>query len=348
MSKKIIYLEFLRVICAIIVVLDHICIAGIHIFEKYATDFDKFFYNGIQHWSHFAVPVFLMISGYLLLDPQREIGYKKAIAKYSWRMIVVLLSVGVAFAWMEIYFSTKSFSPVGLLEALLNTIQGNTWKHLWYLYTLLGLYLVLPIVKPVFERLKVEELDCFLLLTFFFGSVMPTITSFTGIKLGVSLPICSIYLFYFMMGRRIGIIKINDRKLVFLSVLFGILSVMLFACAYFEYYYNLDSLSVLSSYFSPIVVLSGLVLFYLIKNFDGYLSNIYVGGAKTIIQHLADNSFGIYIFHMLWVNIIYKVLKFNPLEYGIWILIPMLILLLLVSDITTVLYKRVPYFGKFI
>ena len=47
----------------------------------------------------------------------------------------------------------------------------------------------------------------FLILSFFFGSIMPTISSLTGVKLGVTLPICSIYLFYFMMGRRIGIME---------------------------------------------------------------------------------------------------------------------------------------------
>lgn len=152
MKDKIVYLEFLRIFCAIVVILDHICIAGIHIWGAHASTFDQFFYNGVQHWSHFAVPVFLMISGYLLLAPQRKIDYKKAITKYAWRMVAVLLTVGTVFAWMEIYFKTKSFAPSGLLLALWNTIQGDTWKHLWYLYTLVGLYLVLPVLKPIFEK----------------------------------------------------------------------------------------------------------------------------------------------------------------------------------------------------
>ena len=47
MKEKIVYLVFLRVICAVVVVLDHICIAGIHIFDRNATLFEKFFYNRI-------------------------------------------------------------------------------------------------------------------------------------------------------------------------------------------------------------------------------------------------------------------------------------------------------------
>ena len=348
MKEKIVYLEFLRVICAVVVVLDHICIAGIHIFGRNATLFEKFFYNGIQHWSHFAVPVFLMISGYLLLDSRREIGYKKAITKYAWRMVAVLLTVGTVFAWMEIFFSTKSFAPSGLLIALWNTVQGDTWKHLWYLYTLVGLYLVLPVIKPIFDRLKTRELDIFLVLFFFFGSIMPLVTSFTGFKLGVTMPICCIYLFYFMMGRRIGIMEKKRIGQTFSIIIFGLLSIGLFIFAYCEYYLNMIEIEKLSVYSSPIVVCAGIFVFYAAKEMDVKLSKIYSGGVKISIQHLADNSFGIYIFHMLWVNIIYKVVKFNPLEYGVWVIVSMMLLILVASDITTLVYKRIPYIGKFI
>lgn len=283
MKEKIIYLEILRVICAIVVVLDHVCIAGIHIFEKGATVFDRFLYNGIQHWSHFAVPVFLMITGYLLLDSKKEIGYKKAITKYVWRMVAILLTVGTVFAWMEIYFSTKSLAPYGLLTGLWNTIQGDTWDHLWYLYTLIGLYLVLPILKPLFDKLSKRELDTFLMIFFFFGSVMPAITSFTNFKCGVTLPICSIYLFYFLIGRRIGIEEKKPLSMKKSTIIFIFLTITLFTCSYFEYYHAIHELECLSIYSSPIVVLAGVLLFYIMKNLDTDVCQKLstMGGGKT-------------------------------------------------------------------
>lgn len=280
MNNKIVYLEFLRVICAIVVVLDHICIAGIHVFDKGANCFEKFFYNGVQHWSHFAVPVFLMITGDLLLDNRREISYKKAWGKYAWRMVIVLLTIGTAFAWMEIFFSTKSWAPIGLMNALWNTIQGDTWKHFWYLYTLIGLYLVLPVIKPIFEKLNTRDLDVFLSIAFFFGSIMPTITSMTGIKLGISFPMSSIFLFYFMMGRRIGAVQNCDgiKLRIGLFTLFA-LSIVPFVCAYLEYYRGMNILEGLANYSSPFIVALGILFFYIIKSFDFQLLNIFkLGG----------------------------------------------------------------------
>lgn len=66
------------------------------------------------------------------------------------------------------------------------------------------------------------------------------------------------------------------------------------------------------------------------------------------IQHLSRNSFGIYVFHMLWINVLYKVIKFNPLDYGLWIVIPMMLLILLASDFTTAIFRKIPYMGKYI
>ena len=65
-------------------------------------------------------------------------------------------------------------------------------------------------------------------------------------------------------------------------------------------------------------------------------------------MHIAQNSFGIYIFHMLWINLLYKVVKLSPLDYSAWILIPMLIVIIILSDITTIVYRKIPIIGKYI
>lgn len=90
-------------------------------------------------------------------------------------------------------------------------------------------------------------------------------------------------------------------------------------------------------------------LFLLYDKKFGFLSDkMLLYGGNKLIKHLSLNSFGIYVFHMLWVNVLYKVIKFNPFDYGLWILLPMLIALLVASDITTSIFRKVPFVGKFI
>ena len=51
---------------------------------------------------------------------------------------------------------------------------------------------------------------------------------------------------------------------------------------------------------------------------------------------------------MLWVNIIYKVVKFNPIETGLWSLVPVLIVVTLLAWATTIAFRKIPFVGKYI
>lgn len=347
-TNKIVFLEYLRVICAIAVVLDHIAIAAIHIFADDATVFEKCAYNGIQHWSHFAVPVFLMISGFLLLNPNKPIDYKKSISKYAKRMIIVLLVIGTAFAYMELFFKNRSFAIYDIGEAIYNVLIGKTWDHMWYLYVLIGIYLVLPVLRSIFQSLPNNIIDTFLLILFIFSSVLPTINAMTGFSLGIQIPITSIYLFYFLIGRRLATL---DKTMVTRigSSHVCIICLMLFPIlfAWLENAKGLYQFAPLSGYASPFVVALSLAIFLFAKDKNNVLTNIYNRGGY-LLKHISDNSFGIYIFHMLWVNILYKIVKFNPLDYNVIVLIPIVLLVLIVSDVTTILYRKIPVIGKYI
>lgn len=71
-------------------------------------------------------------------------------------------------------------------------------------------------------------------------------------------------------------------------------------------------------------------------------------GEWWLFEHLSKNSFGIYVFHMLWVNVIYKVIKFCPMDYGIWIVMALCVIILVLSDITTIVFRKIPWIGKYI
>ena len=112
MNNRVYYLDILRIAATFGVLFNHIPLAAVHIFDKQATDVDRFLVNGNVHVMHFAVPLFVMITGALLLQPERKIDYGKVLTKYAWRMVVILALVGTAFAWMEIFFAHKHFALV--------------------------------------------------------------------------------------------------------------------------------------------------------------------------------------------------------------------------------------------
>ena len=340
--NRVVYLDLLRIVAALGVLCNHIPLAAVHLYDKTATDVDRWLVNGNVHVMHFAVPVFVMITGALLLSPDKEINYKKILTKYVWRMVVILALVGTTFAWMEIYFQDKHFTMKQILQALLNTLSGHTWRHMWYLYMLIGLYLILPVLKPAINLLDRWQLDCFIVIGLLFTCFIPGMEKFANVSVGINFPVMSQYVFCLLLGYRLSTIEYQRWKvLMVLVLLFVIIYVGL---GYVEYVMGHKSLIWFSSYNSPLMIFYSACVFLLFKTLPWK--------GKWLLQHgggkFARDAFGIYVFHMLWVNIIYKVIKFNPIEQGLWTLVPILIIVTFLSWGTTTAFRKIPYVGRYI
>ena len=340
MKPRILYIEILRIIAIIAVLINHVPLVALHLFDGSAGEGGRFIVNGINHIVHFAVPIFVMITGALLLNKEKPISYRKA-WNYAWRMIAILGTVGVVFAWMEIYFGERHFNWVQIPNAILNTLQGKSWSHLWYLYMLVGLYLALPLLKATVNTLTYRQLDILILLLFVFGYINPMLQHFTGYSIGVSFPLVSIYVTYMLIGYRLSNIKtINFSNL---CLCFCICSLVVFyiIMAYCEYFNGHLSLTFLAAYNSPLMAIYSILIFCMIQQIKiTYISRFWMAFSR--------DSFGIYIFHMLYVNLVYKVLKINPFEDGIWTYMPIFIGVIALSWLTTIVFRKLPLIGKYI
>src|ERR1700678_113538 len=95
----------------------------------------------------FAVPVFVMITGALLLHREYEIG--DFLKKRLTRVIVPFLFWSLVYVWYSWYSEQVTFPGDAWAHAkqvlhLLKT--GATSYHLWYVYMLIGLYFFIPVI----------------------------------------------------------------------------------------------------------------------------------------------------------------------------------------------------------
>ncbi len=72
-SSRILYLEVLRIIATIAVLINHVPLVALRYYSGTATDTDNAVIMGINHIVHFAVPVFVMITGAWLLQKERPV-----------------------------------------------------------------------------------------------------------------------------------------------------------------------------------------------------------------------------------------------------------------------------------
>ena len=110
----------------------------------------------INHVVRFAVPSFFMLSGAFILADERNVDYR-----YFYRKAAKNVGVtGIIFCLLyEIYRAIKMMLNIfvmhkrgtdalfpGLFSLFKDFLSGHPYSHLWYLYTLIGLYIAAPFI----------------------------------------------------------------------------------------------------------------------------------------------------------------------------------------------------------
>lgn len=334
-------IEYMRVIACLGVVLIHL-FKSAHDICKGMTQAQLFGCSAIVNNFRWCVPVFLMISGYLLLNPQKEMPISK-IVRYIVRIAVVLAVFGTGFSMIELVFDEKTFNISMVIQAFLNMLQGDTWNHLWYLYTLIVLYAFLPLLRGGVAMCKdVGTFKFICLVMFIWTSILPFLES-CGIKLGIYIHVGSVYMLYMLLGYAIKnqIIKIPT----WISVAGVVCSVIyLVGIAYCGEIIGMGIQDMWINHASIAVIIQSVSVFSLLLNLRE-IKNI---ALNQMMLSIAETSFGIYILHMFYINLIYKAFGINPADLGLIILIPAYIVVFILTYITVWLLRKCPLIRKYI
>lgn len=100
------YINSLRLIATLAVVFLHTS-AGILDTREISNPTDKFMLACFKYSMQFAVPIFVMISGALFLNPAKEAGFSLMLRKYVKRIALALLVFGLPMCLVETYFSNS-------------------------------------------------------------------------------------------------------------------------------------------------------------------------------------------------------------------------------------------------
>lgn len=207
--KRINYIDWLRIISAFAVIGIHITMTQPNNYS--AQEIGKSNYSiltCVYTLIQWAVPVFLMISGNLLLHSNKMTFAK--VKKMTLRMGTVLLLFGSAFALLEQVFERKTLEIGMFPNSVLLTLQQKSWSHLWYLYVLIGIYLILIPLKKFVDNSSNKEICIFTAILIVGNLIIPTINIAFGTKLE-NYMLLSQYVTYFLLGYIIGGLRAEDN-----------------------------------------------------------------------------------------------------------------------------------------
>lgn len=129
--------------------------------------------------TRWAVPVFFMMSGALMLDPRREMGWDK-IKRHVWRMGFILLTFGTVFCLVKSAVNMGELTLATVQDAAIDFICARSWDHMWFVYTLLGFYLLTPVFRPFIAQASERELRCACLAMVVFLQGAQTLSTLLG------------------------------------------------------------------------------------------------------------------------------------------------------------------------
>ena len=208
-KRKIAYFENLRAAATIAVVFLHITMTQVANYSAEELGVRNYIiFNDCYILVKWAVPCFIMISGALLLNPERNVTYSK-IARYIKRMMGVLLTFGIGFAFLEMVFTEKNITISMVPRAFLNTFQGQSWSHMWYIYMLIGLYLVTIPLRYITAKVSMRELEGILLVLITGVFLIPSINTVFGVSLETYM-LVSEYVVWYLLGYYLSV---TERKI---------------------------------------------------------------------------------------------------------------------------------------
>lgn len=294
------YLDALRVLSVLAVVFIHVSSPLVESLRNI---------NSLDWWealllncaSRWAVPVFVLISGSLLLDPSKDEPVSVFFRKRADRIIIPL-----AF-WSAFFSISNYYHGMSLKLVLLKVFNGVPSIHLWFLYMILGLYIMTPPLRKFIQNSTESDRLYFIITAL-------TLACPFSMYFQVRLRVVNVaflkfipHIGYFVCGYHLSRIDPKRLNLKVLSIiLLGSFASMAAGTALLAKYTTDDNVMVLFfNHFSPPVIAMSISIFLIFLKIDSMWSSR-LSTANKIFNFMAPYSLGIYIVHPMIIIAIGK------------------------------------------
>ena len=317
-TDRVIWLDLLRVIACIMVITVH---ASSNYFFNYANSTNHFWGDIYGSLSRACVPLFVAISGALLLP--MTLSSTEFIKRRFSRIFFPFL------IWSLVYIVINYISYGLHTSYLISDIIKLPFRfsenglHLWYLYVLLGLYLFVPIISPWIE--KASKRDKLIFITIWlFTMLIPFVKKVYQQPFGEAswndfgtFYYFSGYLGYLVLGHLLYTTHVLNRKLGFIiwPMLFVFGFMLTFGGQHYIYTHKGGFSYQIWGFTTINVAFMVIAVFLFVKNIQ-----IKYQAITNVIIEISDKSFGIFLVHYF---IVYKLHDFiYPMGFSPAIIIP--------------------------
>ncbi len=280
MEKRIYIINYMRVLASFFVVVIH------------TVDISTYLGFALTTAARFSVPLFVIVSGYLMLDKKADPSYY---LKKSMRLFLLMVT------WALLYFLFyRAFGDITELNVVFVIKYILTQPiHLWYIYATITLYVFTPVFIVFYEHADKNTYIYCLLLTFICGSLVTTALRTTRFELlntivdKMKLAYLLGFVFLYLLGgfvKKYGLSKRGKR----IFVISGVVSVAAAIIINLLKFSNGSYTEIFLSFFAPNSILSAAAIF-------AAMIDIKVKKDNVLISEIASISPGIYFVQLMVV-----------------------------------------------
>jgi surface polysaccharide O-acyltransferase-like enzyme len=297
---------------------------GLPLFDRFSESWLPIvFYDSL---SHACIPIFFMITGFLLLHKEETIldFYKKRMA----RIIVPLIFYSL------IYLHQKRIPVSDYLSCIW---EGPVEYHLWYVYNLIGIYLFLPFFKKIFLGSNLFEKIIYACLWFLLNVLCQSLHDYFHTKIGFivmfNFPMFIGYMGYVFLG---GMLRgFPCRKTSPWLIFFLVCSA---ASMYSTYTFSFKNGKPEATFMSP----SSLFVFFATISLFFSLKDLKILNYR-LIRCISGCTYGIYLIHILVLTILSKY-NLSVSTGSAWITVPVItVICFLLSFCFVFLLKKIKW-----
>ncbi len=290
----------------------------------------------------FSVPVFVMLSGALLLpqDIPLWVFYKKRLLRILFPFIFFSI-IYLIFTWTNSQSSTED-----IISWVFQMFKGGISFHFWFIYMLLGLYIIIPFLGKWVRQFTNKQFYWFFVFWFLLIAINIMALYLFGNGNFFTIQIFNrfAYVGYLVLGYFLSekaVVSKNKNKIGLVAFITGVI-ITIFG-TYFLTAFRGHFVGVFYENISPNVVLASAGLMLLVKN-----TKLKSKALILMRNNITKRSYGIYLIHIL-------VLDYFSFQGIYWtmcyplISIPVLIVLIFTTSFIIIyLLNKIPFIGKYV
>ena len=296
-------MDLIRTFAIVLVIVLHASTETVTVFNQMSPEGVTLWWttNIYDSLARPAVPLFIMLSGMLLLQPAKlneslGVFFKKRLN----RIALPFVFWGIAyFAWRA-FVNGETLTTNSIVQGVLT----GPYNHFWFLYLIVGLYLLTPVLRVLVAYIKRRTFSFLMILWFVGTAIVPLLGLFSDYSLNANVFIITGWLGYFLLGAYF--LKTRVRPIILYTIMtlgytWTIIGTYLIVGTIGEhvsqFFYDAASFSMIGA---------SVALFLLLSMVSSHTLEERFPRGNRVLRLISQNTIPIYLFHVMVLESLQK------------------------------------------